>query len=166
MATPANEGKPWAHFWRLAIEPSPERLEFAFRLALICALTAVATEVYTTPEAALTTYVAFFMCKPNRTSSVLVTIVVTIVFSAIVGLLFLLANPMLASPAARVATMALISFGMLFLVSASKLKPLGATIALIIASALDELGSLPFGEAGTRALLYVLLIVGIPAAVT
>src|SRR5215471_10219553 len=102
MATPANEGKPWAQFWRLAIEPSPERIEFALRLALICALTAVATEVYTIPEAALTTYVAFFMCKPNRTSSVLVTIVKTIDVSAIVSLLFLIDNPVLASPAARV----------------------------------------------------------------
>jgi multidrug resistance protein MdtO len=166
MATPANEGKPWAQFWRFATERSPGRAEFAFRLALICALTAVVAEVYTTPEPALTTYLAFFMCKPSRTSSVLLTIVITIIFSLIVGLLFFLANPLLASPAARVATMSLISFAMLFLVSASKLKPLGATIALILAAALDEFGSVPFGEAATRALLYVLLIVGIPAGVS
>src|SRR4029077_2724460 len=117
-------------------------------------------------EAALTTYLAFFMCRPSRTLSVLLTIIITIIFSLIIGLLFFLANPLLASPAARIATMSLISFAMLFLVSASKLKPLGATIALILAAALDEFGSVPFGEAATRALLYVLLVVGIPAGVS
>ena len=63
----------------------------------------------------------------------------------------------------RVISMALISFGLLFLTSASKLRPLGSTIALIIGYALDELGLIQIGELGTRALLYAWLFVGIPA---
>ena len=66
----------------------------------------------------------------------------------------------------RVTSMALISFGLLFLTSASKLRPLGSTIALIIGYALDELGLIQVGELGTRALLYAWLFVGIPAGVS
>jgi len=39
----------------------PGRLEFAFRLALICALTALVTAVYQTPEPALAVYIVFFL---------------------------------------------------------------------------------------------------------
>jgi multidrug resistance protein MdtO len=60
--------------------------------------------------------------------------------------------------------MAAISFTLLFLVSASKLKPIGSTLTLIIAYALDLLGSVPLGELVTRAFLYTLLFVAIPAA--
>ena len=67
---------------------------------------------------------------------------------------------------ACVISMALISFGLLFLASASKLRPLASTIALIIGYALDELGLIQVGELGTRALLYAWLFVGIPAGVS
>ena len=62
--------------------------------------------------------------------------------------------------------MASISFVMLFFASASKLKPLASTIALVLAYALDVLGSVPVGELGTRALLYAWLAVGIPALIS
>src|SRR5664280_1242241 len=65
-----------------------------------------------------------------------------------------------------VGTMAGVSFCLLFLVSASKLKPVGSDVALVIAYALDVLGSAPFGELATRALLYAWLFVGIPAGVS
>ncbi|WP_371417188.1 FUSC family protein [Granulicella sp. L60] len=62
--------------------------------------------------------------------------------------------------------MASISFVMLFFASASKLKPLASTIALVLAYALDVLGSVPIGELGTRGLLYAWLFVGIPALIS
>jgi multidrug resistance protein MdtO len=55
---------------------------------------------------------------------------------------------------------------MMFLASASKLKPVASVVALVIAYALDVLGSAPLGEAGTRALLYAWLFVGIPALIS
>jgi multidrug resistance protein MdtO len=45
--------------------PFPGRLEFAVRLALICALTTLVVEIYQTPDPALTAYVAFFLIKPD-----------------------------------------------------------------------------------------------------
>jgi multidrug resistance protein MdtO len=129
-------------------------------------LVAIFAEVYKTPDIALTVYVAFFLNKPDRTSSMLLTVVMTVLVTILIGLLLVLATPVLGNPGLRVLTMTLISFVMLFLASASKLKPVGSTIALILAYALDLLGSAPFGELATRALLYVWLFVGIPALVS
>ena len=152
--------------WRLITELSPGRLAFAARLALICTLVAVFAEVYKTPEIALTVYVVFFLNKPDRASSMLLTVAIVIIITLVVGTLFLLAPPLLGNPGLRVLTMALISFVMMFLSSASKLKPVGSIIALVIAYALDVLASAPLGEAVTRGLLYVWLFFGIPALIS
>lgn len=166
MAMSAGDASSLSRIWQRLVEPSPGRAELAFRLALICTLIVFVTEIYGLPEAALTAYVAFFMNKSNRTSSVLLAIVMTLVLTIVIGLLLLIATPVLSSPGARVATMAAISFVLLFLGSASKLKPLGSIVALIIAYALDVLGSVPLGELATRGLLYTWLFFGIPAGVS
>ena len=166
MAQPADDRRPRTNFWRLLTEPAPGRVAFAARLTLICALTAIVAETYKTPEIALTVYVAFFMNKDDRMSSMAITIAFTIVITIVLSLLLLIASPVLSDPAYRVATMAFTSFSLLFLVSASKLKPIGGTVGLIVAYALDVLGSAPLGEAATRVLLYVWLIIAIPAGVS
>jgi multidrug resistance protein MdtO len=166
MAVRADSVTPTASVWQLLTESTPGRLAFAARLALICTLVAVFAEVYTTPEIALSVYVVFFLNKPDRTSSMLLTVAITILITLVIALLFVLAGPVLANPALRVLTMTLISFVMMFLASASKLKPVASVVALVIAYALDVLGSAPLGEAGTRALLYAWLFVGIPALIS
>lgn len=148
---------------RLLFAPTPGRLEFAVRLGLICTLAAFVTQYYGTPAPALTAYLAFFLTRPDRTTSVLLTIVMTLIVTIVLGLTLLVAQAVVDSPPLRVASMAAISLGLLFLVSASKLRPLGSSIALIMAYALDELGSVPGGEIATRGVLYAWLFVGIPA---
>ncbi len=69
MAVRADSGIRWASVWRLLGEPSPGRLAFAARLALICTLVTIFAETYTTPEIALTVYLVFFLNKPDRMSS-------------------------------------------------------------------------------------------------
>jgi multidrug resistance protein MdtO len=69
-------------------------------------------------------------------------------------------------PLLRFTAIALISFGLLFLASASKLKEIGGIIALIAGYGLDILGQAQIGELATRALLYAWLFVIIPAALT
>jgi multidrug resistance protein MdtO len=148
------------------LRPFPGRLEFAARLALICALTTLVAEIYQTPEPALTAYVAFFVMKPDRMTSIVMTIVLLLLITVIIGLLILISMAVIDQPAWRVASMTLISFGLLFLASASKLKPIGSIIALIAAYALDLLAKAQIGELATRALLYVWLFVGIPASMS
>ena len=148
------------------LAPAPGRLAFATRLALICALTATVTATYQTPEPALTVYVVFFLNKPDRTTSLILNIAFVILITVVIGLVFLLTRAVIDDPLWRVACIAIISFAFLFLASASKLAPVASTLALIIAYALDLLGSAPTAELVTRALLYAWLFVGIPAGVS
>src|SRR5580692_431677 len=148
----------------LALQPG--RFEFAVRLALICALTVLVTEIYQTPEPALAAYIVFFLNRDSRTLSLILNVILTLLITVIIGIVVLVAMLVLDDPMWRVISMALISFGLLFLASASKLEPLASTIALIIGYALDELGLIQVGELGTRALLYAWLFVGIPAGVS
>src|SRR5215472_14604824 len=166
MALHADSSVKDSSVWQLITEPSPGRLAFAARLALICTLVAVFAEVYKTPEIALTVYVVFFLNRLDRMSSMLLTIAIVIVITIVVGILLSIAPPLLANPGLRVLTMALISFLMMFLASASKLKPIASILALVIAYALDILGSVPLGEAATRGVLYLWLFFGIPALVS
>jgi multidrug resistance protein MdtO len=154
-----------ADFARL-LAPQPGRLEYAFRLALMCSLTVLVVEIYQTPEPALATYIVFFLNRDNRTLSLILNAILTLLITVIIGIVILVAMLVLDDPMWRFISMALISFGLLFLTSASKLRPLGSTIALIIGYALDELGLIQIGELGTRALLYAWLFVGIPAGVS
>src|SRR5262245_21776705 len=131
--------------------PRPGRLAYAARLALICALTALVVEIYQTPSAALTVYVAFFLNKPDRVESLLIDVVFVVLVSFILGFLTLVAMAVIDVPLWRVLAITIISFALMFLVSASKLRPIGAIFALIIGFALDLIGTLPGGEFATRA---------------
>lgn len=166
MAPPAAEAASSGGIgWLRLLAPEPGRLEFASRLALICTLTVMVTAIYGTPEPALTAYVAFFLVKRDRASSLLLSVAATLLITLLIGVVFLIANVTLDRPPWRVASMAVIAFGLLFLVSASKLGAGGGIVALIVAYALDVLGRMPIGEFATRGLLYAWLFVGIPAGV-
>ncbi len=168
MALPATVEAPRRLLPDIAqlLAPFPGRLEFALRVALICALTTLVAEIYQTPEPALTAYVVFFLNKPDRVESTVLAIAFLIIITLVIGLVFLAANIVIDEPALRVTAMTLISFVLLFLASSSKLKPLAGIIALIVAYALDLLGGVPVSEVATRALFYAWLFVGIPASVS
>jgi multidrug resistance protein MdtO len=152
---------------RLALlRPFPGRLEFSNRLALACALTTLVAEIYQTPDPALTAYVAFFVMRRDRMESVIISIVLSILISLLVGGLILVAMTVIDQPLWRVSSISAMSFGLLFLASASKLKPLAAIIALIVGYGLDLLSDAQVGEIATRGYLYAWLFVTIPAAVS
>jgi multidrug resistance protein MdtO len=165
---PAADDRPGFLFEGIGalLAPFPGRLEFAVRLALICALTTLVVEIYQTPEPALTVYVAFFVMKPDRAESVVASVVMLVLISLILGLVLALTVHVIEQPLWRVAAMVLMSFGLTFAASASKLKPVAGTVALITAYALDLLGSVPGGELATRGILYVWLFVAIPAGLS
>jgi hypothetical protein len=133
---------------------------------MICALTTLVVEIYHTPEPALAAYVAFFVMKPDRAASVVTSVVMLLLISFIVGLVLVLSIQVIEQPLWRVTAMTLVPFCLTFAASASKLKPVAGTIALITTYALDLLGSIPGGKFATRGILYVWLFVGIPAGVS
>src|SRR5580700_9798841 len=148
------------------LAPQPGRLEFAMRQALICALTVCVVEIYQTPEPALTTYIVFFLNKEDRMTSLITNFVFLMLITFIIGFVLLVTMAVADDPMWRVVSMAAISFFFLFLASASKLRPVGSTLALIVGAALDNLGMIQLGEEATRAFLYVWLFVAIPAGVS
>src|SRR5262245_27000281 len=116
MAPPAGESRQRFGF-QLAhsLAPAPGRLAFAARVALICALTALAAEVYQTPVAALSVYVVFFMNKPDRTGSLFIEMAFVFLVTLIIGFVTLVAMAVMDAPMWRVIAMTLISFAFLFL---------------------------------------------------
>jgi len=148
------------------LAPSPGRWELALRQALICALTALVVELYQTPDPALTAYVVFFLNKPDRATSVLINVVFLGLISFIIGLTIFVTMFVVDNPVWRVASIATISFAFLFLASASKLRPVGAIVALIVGYGLDLLGTIHSGELALRGLLYAWLFIAIPIGVS
>jgi multidrug resistance protein MdtO len=146
--------------------PAPGRLEFAARLALICALTTLAAEFYRLPDPALMVYIVFFLNRPDRATSLVTNLALGVLITLVIGLIMLVSRAVLDLPLWRVVAIALISFGLLFLTSASKLRPVGSIIALIVGFGLDELGLVPAGEIGVRGLLYAWLFVATPVAIS
>ena len=146
--------------------PRPGRLAYASRLALICALTTLVVQIYQTPDPALTAYVAFFLNKPDRVESLIVDVALTILITAIVGLLMLLTMLVLDAPVWRVAVMSALSVGLLTVAFGSKLRPVAGIIMLILGYGLDVVARFQSGELANRAVLYVWLFVTIPAGVS
>jgi multidrug resistance protein MdtO len=148
------------------LAPFPGRASFVTRIALMCALTTLIASAYGTPDAALSTYLVFFFNKPDRVTSIVTSVVLFLLVTTIIGIVMAFAIFCIDVPALRVACMAVLSFGLLFVTSASKLRPVGATVAMIVGYGLDELGQAPIGEAATRGLLYAWLFVSIPIGVS
>ncbi|WP_454766284.1 FUSC family protein [Cupriavidus campinensis] len=147
------------------LAPFPGRAAATTRITVACALTVLVTSIYGTPEAAISAYVIFFINRPDRTTSIIMSVAALVLVSLIIGLVIWLADFSIDDPLRRVACMAVLSAALLFLTSASKLRPVGAIVAMIIGFGLDELGLVPAGEVATRGLLYVWLMVAIPIGV-
>jgi multidrug resistance protein MdtO len=162
MAPPASEHPALASL----LTARPERTGFALRQGLTCALTAIATQLLHTPEPAIAVYVVFFLNKPDRAQSILQNLIFLVVISLVIGLLLLLAMAVLDDPFWRVTAIGLVSFALLFLAAASKLRPLAPTLALIIGFGLDKLGLAPSDGLATRAILDAWQIVAVPVVVS
>ncbi|WP_229681135.1 FUSC family protein [Neoroseomonas lacus] len=136
------------------------------RLTAITVVVALVGEVYQLPDLALAVYVVFFLNRPDRTSSIIVcvtmTLLLTFCITLILGVLLLTVDQTFW----QVMSIGMLSFLLLFLGSASKLRPVAATVALIVGYALDTLGQLPVGELATRAVLYIWLVIAVPAGIS
>ncbi|MDN7902943.1 FUSC family protein [Burkholderia diffusa] len=147
------------------LAPFPGRAAMAVRVALICALVVLVTSGYGTPEAAISAYIVFFLNRADRVTSVVLAVAMLLLVTVVIGLVMGVAIFSIDYSILRVACMAVLSVGLLYLTSASKLRPVGAILAMIVGFGLDQLGLAPFGEAATRALLYAWLMVAIPVGV-
>jgi len=143
----------------------PGRASIVTRIALICALTVLVTSAYGIPEASTAVYIVLFLNRPDRVTSVITCIALMLLVTVIIGIVMVFAIFCINDPVLRVASMAVLSMGFLFATSASKLRPVGAIVAMIVGFGLDELGLAPLGEAATRGFLYAWLFVAVPIGV-
>lgn len=147
-------------------EETPGRLAFALRLVLVCCITALIALWFEIPEPALTVYLVLFVNKPQRMATLALSLVMLVFVSLLIALLLPLAAVLVDVPFWRVAALAILPFGIVFLGSASRLRPIAGTMALVTAYVLDLLGSVPAGELAARGLLYAWLFVAVPAGVS
>src|SRR4029453_16311363 len=136
------------------------------RFAVGCALTTLVVEIYQTPAPALTVYVVFFLMKPDRTESIVISIAFSLLLALVIACLVPISDAVINDAAWPVESMALISFALVFIASTTKLRPVAPIVALIAAYVLDLLAQAHSGELATRVLLYVWLFVGMPAGVS
>jgi multidrug resistance protein MdtO len=166
MASPANElTTPGLREIARLLAPFPGRASIVTRIALICALTVLVTSAYGIPEASTAVYIVLFLNRPDRVTSVITCVALMLLVTVIIGIVMGFAIFCIDNPALRVASIAVLSVGFLFATSASKLRPVGAIVAMIVGFGLDELGLAPLGEAATRGLLYAWLFVSVPIGV-
>ncbi|ADP19148.1 fusaric acid resistance protein family protein 2 [Achromobacter xylosoxidans A8] len=149
---------------RRLLTPFPGRGEMTLRMTVICVLTALVASAYGTPEAALSVYVVFFLLRPDRVTSAVLSTALLVLVTLVIGLILLVTQASIDYPVLRVSAMTLLSIGLLYLTSASKLRPVGAILAMIVGFGLDMMGSVPIGEVSTRILLYAWLMVAIPVS--
>jgi multidrug resistance protein MdtO len=166
MASPADElTTPGLREIARLLAPFPGRASIVTRIALICALTVLVTSAYGIPEASTAVYIVLFLNRPDRVTSVITCVALMLLVTVIIGIVMGFAIFCIDNPALRVASIAVLSVGFLFATSASKLRPVGAIVAMIVGFGLDELGLAPLGEAATRGLLYAWLFVSVPIGV-
>lgn len=166
MPAPVERGRPLREAWAALVANEPGRLAFALRLTLACCTTGLIVQWFEIPEPALSVYLVLFLNRRERMTSILLAVVMLAFVSVLIALLLPLAAFLIDGPFWRVLAMAGLSFGIVFVGSASRLRPFAPTMALITAYVLAMLGSVPAGELATRGLLYAWLFVAVPAGVS
>lgn len=157
---------PLAAAWAALRANPPGRLAYALRLTLVCCGAGLIALWFEIPDPALIVYLGLFLNRPDRTSGLMLAVVMQLFVTVLIALLVPVTALLIDTPFWRTMAMGGLSFGLMFLASASKLRPFAPTMALITAYVLDLLGSLPGGELATRGLLYAWLFVGVPAGVS
>ena len=147
------------------LAPFPGRTGMALRVTAVSVLVVLASMTFKVPETAVSVFLVLFLQKVDSATTVLMCIALSVLLPIIVGIILAVAVLTLDFPQARVAAMVLLSFGILWLASASKLGALGNTIGLVLAYGLDLLGKGNTGELVTRGLLYALQFSMMPLAV-
>ena len=154
-----------ARLLKAELQPTEGRLGATWRVAAICALSAMLFMVYQVPLVAIGCYLVLFLIRTNLTESLLMGLAICILVALIVPLLVLLTQIGINSALWRMVIIAVASFLFLYLGAASKVGPLGGIVGLVVAFIMTLLGMVPEGELATRGILYAWLMVLIPMGV-
>ena len=154
----------WQSIWQ-DLQPYDGRWAQAWRIALLCTITAAVSMTYGIPEASISCYVLFFVMKSDAAESSVLAVALVVLVSLVVVLLIALIQLSIDSPATRLIIFIISSTLFMFLGVGSALGPLGGIIALVIAFVLTLLAYIPIGEIATRAVLYAWLMTTMPMGI-
>ena len=142
------------------VEPYTGRSARALEISFICMIVVIISMMFQIPDPAISTYLVFFAAKENSVENILTSIILIIVVTVVVAIAFGVTLLSLNAPEGRILLIAAVSFAAFFLATASKLAPLAGTMGLIVAYALDLLGSSPLGAVSyTHLTLPTILLV-------
>ncbi len=134
----------------------------SLHIAVLCGVTAVVTMTLQVPLALLSCYLIFLMYRDNAGENILIGVGLILASSVIIVLSAFLMMLVAGSPALRLAMMAGVTFGSMWLARASKLgEPAGLLgfIIVFILSAYDYTG---MPELVLRALTWIWMVVFVP----
>jgi multidrug resistance protein MdtO len=153
-------------FLRDELAVRPGRVAAAARIAGGCVLVVAIAMIYQIPLPAYMAYLVFLVSQKETASTLLTGVVGTLAVTLAVVLSLLLYTLDAAEPALRLPLMAGSTFGAMFLVRTMTLGPvafLAGYILVLSQTLIDEFSSL---EALTRIVLWLWVVVAVPAALT
>ncbi|MCB1535059.1 MAG: FUSC family protein [Hyphomicrobiales bacterium] len=142
----------------------PGRADFAFRIAMVCALATIVCMASGTPEAAVACYLAFFATREDAAASVAMglKLIVGATVGIAIGLVFLMASA--DEPLARMCLMLAFTFAGMFFAHASSLGPVASAAGFVLALVMTLFDDVPVPELLVRGILYLWQVVAIPMA--
>lgn len=158
----------WKTIWTQVchdLRPNQERIDLSWRIALICAMMVCVAMIYKIPFVAVSLFVIFFVMRSDSAESNILAAALIVLATIVVGLLLLIIEITLPSPAIRLAVLLVTSYFLLFFGVSTQLGPLGGIIALVITFVLSMLNYVEVPEIAVRGTLYAWLMAATPMGI-
>ena len=169
MDRPAENPSAWRELiaWlREELAPKPGRGAATARIAANCTITVIIGMVFEIPLPAYMAYVVFLASRDECVGTLITVVGAAIAVTLAVALLLLFYIVDAAEPALRIPLMAFSTFLGMFLVRTSTLGPIAFLVGYLLVLGQTLIDPLPSTEVLTRAVLWLWVIVMIPALLT
>src|SRR4030095_11717535 len=157
---------PWFAWLRRELAPFSGRREMTVRLVVGVGVVTIISMSLEIPDAALSSYMVFFVTKENRVLTTLAGVLLIVGATVAIAASLLLINWTLEYPALRIVTMAAVLFTGMFLSRILVIGPLGFAIGFVMSAAQSFMDLAPNAELAVRALLWLWVVVVYPIALT
>ncbi|MBO9664201.1 FUSC family protein [Dokdonella sp.] len=152
--TTASERAAPAHSLAAELRAYPGRWNIALRCLLSCAIVIVASQALQVPFLAVSLFVVFFATQANLVLTRLVGLMMFLGITLAIAAAILLAKFTFGYPAWRIVMVAVLLFGCLFLMRASKLGPVFYIVATVITAVQGYFDLIGSPELVVRAILW------------
>ncbi|MEA3207499.1 MAG: multidrug resistance protein MdtO [Chthoniobacter sp.] len=156
----------WLAWLRRELAPAPGRSENAVRITVTVVLVVVIAMTLRVPEAAVSAYMVFFVTKAHRKATALVGILMILGVTIGIALSLLMYRLTIDRPELRIPGMAVMLFTGMFLSRVFEIGPLAFMLGFILSVTQSVAELAPSGELLVRAMLWLLVAIVYPIAIT